>query len=111
MDIALKEQNGIQIIELSGKVMGDPTDIRISETIDRFIEQDKLNVILDISKLVWMNSHGLGMCLSGLIRLRNRGGDLKIVGLTGVVESLMKKCRILPLFSCYKNVEQALNSF
>jgi anti-sigma B factor antagonist len=111
MEIALKEERGVQIMVLAGKIMGSPEETRISDTISEFIEQNKTSVILDLSKVAWMNSRGLGMCLEGLTRLRNRGGDLRLVGLPAVVKSLMEKCRILPLFQCYNSVAQAVDSF
>ena len=111
MEMTLAEQNGVQIITLEGKLMGDPEDEEIKKTLDHLIDQTKVYVILDLAKVTWMNSSGLGMCLSGLTRLRNRGGDLRLVGLPTVVESLMDRCRILPLFLSYKSIEEAVESF
>lgn len=111
MEMTLAEQDGVQIITLEGKLMGSPEDEEISKTLDQFVDQTKVYVILDLAKVTWMNSSGLGMCLGALTKLRNRGGDLRIVGLPSVVESLMDRCRILPLFQSYKSIEEAVESF
>jgi anti-sigma B factor antagonist len=111
MEITLGEQDGVQVIALEGKIMGGPEDTRITDIIAKFIEQGQINVVLDLSKVTWMNSWGLGICLSGLTRLRNRGGDLRLTGIPVVVKSLMEKCRILHLFQSYATREEALKSF
>ncbi len=111
MEITLGEKDGVQVIALEGKIMGGPEDTRITDIIAEFIEQNKADVVLDLSKVTWMNSWGLGICLGGLTRLRNRGGDLRLIGIPDVVKSLMEKCRILHLFQSYDTIEEALKSF
>lgn len=111
MEMTHTEQGRIQIITLSGKIMGEPEERQISDKIDELLGQGKTAVVMELSQVTWMNSVGLGICLSGLTRLRNRGGDLRLVGLPKVVESLMEKCRILPLFLRYDDLDRAVKSF
>lgn len=111
MEFKIGEKDGIQIFAISGKIMGEPEDNQISEIFTKLISDNKIYVILDLSEVIWMNSSGLGMCLGGLTRLRNRGGDLRIVGLPPIIESLMERCRILQLFKTYDNMDEALKSF
>jgi anti-sigma B factor antagonist len=111
MEMTHTEQGGIQIIALSGKIMGEPEENKIGVKINELIDSNKPAVVLDLSQVAWMNSTGLGICLGALTRLRSRGGDLKLVGLPKVVESLMEKCNILALFQRFDNLDQALDSF
>jgi len=111
MKIVNREQDGVQIIELGGKVMGGPGETELSETLNGLIEQNELHVVLDLSEVKWMDSGGLGICLGVMTRLRNRGGDLRLVGLPETVRSLMDKCRILSMFRTFDNVDKAIKSF
>jgi anti-sigma B factor antagonist len=111
MEMTHTEQNGIQIIALSGKIMGEPGESMIGIKINELIDSNKPAVVLDLSQVTWMNSTGLGICLGALTRLRSRGGDLKLVGLPKVVESLMEKCNILTLFHRFDSLDKALHSF
>jgi anti-anti-sigma factor len=111
MELKHREEDGVQIMELAGKIMGGPEETRIIDTINQFVEHKKNYVVLDMTNVTWMNSMGVGMCLSGLTRLRNRGGDLRLVGVPPVVESLLDRCRILQLFQQYSHVDEALKSF
>jgi anti-sigma B factor antagonist len=111
MESKIQEKDGVQIITISGKIMGSPEDNQVSEIFLKLISDNKIYVILDLSEVTWMNSSGLGMCVGGLTRLRNRGGDLRLVGLPPVIESLMDRCRVLQLFQTYDNTDEALQSF
>jgi anti-sigma B factor antagonist len=111
MEMTHTEQGGIQIIALSGKIMGEPEVTQISVKVGELIDEKKVTIIFELSQISWMNSIGLGVCLGALTRVRSRGGDLKLVGLPKVVESLMEKCRILTLFHRFDSLEKALHSF
>jgi anti-sigma B factor antagonist len=111
MEMTHTEQSGIQILTLNGKIMGEPEVTLISEKIGELLDQKKVAIIFDLSQIAWMNSIGLGVCLGTLTRARSRGGDLRFVGLPKVVETLMEKCDILPLFQRFENLDQAINSF
>jgi anti-sigma B factor antagonist len=111
MKIVNREQDSVQIIELGGKIMGGPGETELSETLNGLIDQNKVHVILDMTEVVWIDSGGLGICLGGMTRLRNRGGDLRLVGLPDTVSKLLKKCRLLSMFQSFDTVEQAIKSF
>jgi anti-sigma B factor antagonist len=110
MEMTHTEQGGIQIIALCGKIMGEPEVTQISDKIGELIDEKKVTIIFELSQISWMNSIGLGVCLGALTRVRSRGGDLKLVGLPKVVESLMEKCRILTLFHRFDSLDKALHS-
>jgi len=111
MKISNREQGSVQIIELGGKIMGGPGETELSKTLNGFVEQNQIQVVLDLSEAIWMDSGGLGICLGSMTRLRNRGGDLRLVGLPNSIRSLMDKCRILPLFQVFDTVDDAVKSF
>jgi len=111
MEMTHAEQGGIQIITLSGKIMGEPEVTQISDKIGELIDQKKVALVFDLSQIAWMNSTGLGVCLGTLTRVRSRGGDLRFVGLPKVVETLMERCGTLTLFQRFDNLGQAISSF
>lgn len=111
MDMTLNELGGVPVIALTGKIMGGPEDAQLGTKLTDLLDQCKLQVVFDLSEVTWMNSRGLGMCLEWMTRLRNRGGDLRLVGLQPAVHSLMERCRILHMFQCYPDANAAVKSF
>lgn len=111
MEMKVDEQDGVQVFALCGKIMGGPEDAQLGAKLGDLLDQSKVHVVFDLSGVTWMNSRGLGMCLEWMTRLRNRGGDLRLVGLQPAVHSLMERCRILPMFQSYEDVNAAVKSF
>ncbi len=107
-----REENGIVIFELEGKIMGTPQDnYLILDKIYEFIQQDKFRVVMDFSNVDWMNSRGIGICVTTITALRNRDGDLKLACLNEKVESLLRKMKMFKIFDAHKTVDEAIKSF
>lgn len=106
-----REENGVIVLELEGKIMGTPQDSSLVSKIYKQIDQGKRKFIIDFSKVDWMNSRGLGLCITVHTALLNRDGKLKLANLSEKVKSLLEKCMVFAVFDTYETVEDALNSF
>jgi anti-sigma B factor antagonist len=111
MEISQQEIGGINVIGLSGKMMGSPDESTFAKLLDELAEKGESKVVLDLSRLVWMNSRGLGVCIGGLTRLRNRGGDLRLAAVPKTVGSILEKCNVQSLFRIFPSVDEAVKSF
>jgi anti-sigma B factor antagonist len=91
--------------------MGGPDATVLHDKLHDFIDQNQKKVVINLSKVEWMNSTGLGILISGLTTLRNNGGELKLACVTDKIESLLTITRLITVFENYDNIEQAVNSF
>jgi len=111
MKLTSREEGGVVILEPKGKIMGGPDATVLHDQLHDFIAQDKKKVVIDLSKVEWMNSTGLGILISGLTTLRNNGGELKLANVTDKIESLLTITKLITVFENYENVEDAVKSF
>jgi anti-sigma B factor antagonist len=111
MKLTSREENGIVVLEPKGKIMGGPDATILHDQLHEFIDRDKKKVVIDLSKVEWMNSTGLGILISGLTTLRNNGGELKLARVTEKIESLLTITKLITVFDSYDSVEEALKSF
>ena len=106
-----KEENGTVIFELAGKIMGAPEDMSILDKFQELAEQQKVKIVVDLSRVEWMNSRGLGICVSGGTTARNRGGDLRLAAPSEKVKSFLNNCKMFAVIESYDTVEEAIKSF
>ena len=111
MKLSAREQEGIVILEPKGKIMGGPDASLLHDKLYEFIEQNKKNVVIDLSQVEWMNSTGLGILISGYTTLRNNDGTLKLASVTDKIQSLLTITKLVTVFEAYDSVEEALSSF
>lgn len=111
MKLTTREENGIVVLEPKGKIMGGPDATMLHDQLHDLIDQDKKRVVIDLSKVEWMNSTGLGILISGLTTLRNNGGELKLARVTDKIESLLTITKLITVFESFDDVEGAVKSF
>lgn len=111
MEFTTEERGDAVVLAISGKLLGGPEEAAILDEITRLGDAGKTKVVLDLTNLLWMNSRGLGICVSGLTSLRRRGGDLRPASLSDKVQQLISQCHLDRVFLCYPTVDEALASF
>jgi anti-sigma B factor antagonist len=73
--------------------------------------ESSMRVVLDLSRLDFVDSSGLGAILSCLRQLAARGGDLKLCCTTKHVRAAMELVRMHRIFAIYDSREDAVAAF
>ncbi len=106
-----RQENEITVIELKGNIMEEQDRILFYDKLQDLIQQNRKKVVLDLSKVDWINSRGLGMLISGLTTMRHNEGELKLAVVAEKVRSLLTLTRLITAFEVYDTVEEAVRSF
>jgi len=73
--------------------------------------QANTKLVLDLSRLRFVDSSGLGAMLSCLRQLSAKSGDLKLCGMSKQVRGLFELVRMHRIFDIYGTKEEALSAF
>lgn len=111
MNYDVDERYNAVVISLKGNVMGGPDGAKLHDTLHEFKDGGKKNVIVDLSRVKFMNSSGLGMLISGLTTMRNAGGDLRLANVADRIQSLLVITKLITVFKHYDSVEEAVESY
>ncbi len=111
MNYEIDERNHCVVIEFDGDVMGGPDTAKLNEQLHRLIDQGKKNIIVDLSRVKFMNSSGLGMLIGALNTMRNAGGDLRIARAADKIEHLLTITKLTTVLQHFKTVDEAEASF
>ena len=111
--MAIKEsmRDGVAVLALKGKLIGGPDSLALHDKVHSLIADGIKQVVVDLGKVKWMNSSGLGALMASLTTLRNAGGDLKLANVTKKIESLLLITKLIVVFEIYKSVDRAVASF
>ena len=105
------EKENIVVLELSGKIMGGPDASLLNDKLHELVEAGKNKVIVDLGKVNWMNSSGLGILIGALTTIRNNNGELKLANVTERIKSLFIITKLITVFESHDSVESAIKSF
>ena len=109
--IEQSEREGIIILNLDGRlIVGEPvTDLRAN--IARLSAAGSNNVVLNLLKVDYIDSTGLGGMVIGFTTLKKAGGDLKLAGLNRRNLELLVLTKLSGIFETFEDDQTAVNSF
>lgn len=111
MGFNTEERYNSVVIEFKGNVMGGPDAVSLNEKLHELIDEGKTNIVVNLGKVKFMNSSGLGMLIGALTTMRKAGGDLRIANATDKIESLLIVTKLITVFKHYKSVDEAVESY
>jgi anti-sigma B factor antagonist len=110
MDIKEKEQNGIVILDITGEI-----DLYNAPSIKSFIlkkiEAQKVNVVINMQEVSYIDSSGIGALISSLSNLKKYQGSLKITNIHDSVKKVFELTKLTSFFEIYPGVDAALASY
>ncbi len=107
----IKEQYGVVIIELKGKLVGGPMAGQMDRTLNNLLDQGKKNIVVDLSRITILNSSGMGILISGFSKVKEKGGTLKLANVTNKIEGLLSITKLNRIFELYDSSDEAAQSF
>ena len=106
-----KEIKGeIVVLTPSGRIMGGDDPTIFHSAVHKLLDEGYRQFVIDMSKVDFMNSMGLGVLISTLTTIKNRGGHMKIVH-TDKIRSLLTITSLITVFDPAESVDDALEAF
>lgn len=112
MDYETKEQNGVTFLSIYPKRATADIAKDFKAYLFSLIETDeKKKIIIDLSKVEFVDSSFLGAIVSGLKKVTGVKGDIKVLGLQPPVRAMFELTRLYKVFEIFDSREDAVLSF
>ncbi|MFB2583115.1 STAS domain-containing protein [Herbiconiux sp. P15] len=79
----------------------------LRETVARLTGEGHVRIVVDLSRVPFMDSSGLGALIAGLKATREKGGDLRIVKPSTQVAMVLRLSKVDTILPAYPSVEEA----
>jgi anti-sigma B factor antagonist len=110
MKFAVEEMRGVAVLTPEDNILDANNSTEFKRDVSASLES-RANVVFDMSAMGFIDSSGCGVLLSCLRKLRDRGGDLKLCGLSQQIRSLFQIIRLDKILATYDTREDAVGAF
>lgn len=110
MEIAVEKRDDVFVATMPVEEL-DASNVGEFKRDIASVLQASAKVVLDLSRLRFVDSSGLGAMLSCLRQLTGRNGDLKLCGMSKQVRTLFELVRMHRVFDIYPTKEEAVSAF
>ena len=109
MEITVNYEDDFAIVQITGRVVRDnQLDLRLK--LEEVIETACKGVALDLENLQYMDSAGMGCCVSVLRLMHSRNcGSLVVFGASPAIEKVWRLIRLDLVIPFFPNKEEALS--
>jgi anti-sigma B factor antagonist len=112
VEIIRKElKPGIVVLELKGPLQMGVECKQLELAFEELIGENKTRVVLDLSGVSKLDSGGLGKVVNCLSRLKKAGGTMRLAGVKGMIEGVLKMTLVDRLMKVYPTALEASESF
>jgi anti-sigma B factor antagonist len=111
MKISKQAHDSVTIMKLSGKIMGGPDHDLFHDEIKALVADGIVDIVLNMHKVSWINSTGLGVLVSGYHTIKKNGGAMKICEVSDRIDSILNITQLKLVFDTYDTEAEALDSF
>ncbi len=110
MEITTRENGNICIFNLEGR-LDLASGTALKDRVKHMFNENKNSIHLNLEKVEFINSSGLGALVSLMKEARIRKGRLTLSNLASYVQEIFEITQLSHIFELFPTEEEALNSY
>jgi len=111
MHVELRKAGEVVIVDLDGKLTAGLGDQLLRDTLNQLLADRHRKILVNLSKVSFIDSAGVGELVAGLRACQREGTALKVLNSSERVNSTLYLARLLPIFEVYQEEKDALTHF
>jgi anti-sigma B factor antagonist len=101
----------IGVLEVKGSLVGGEETDELRNAVADFIEQGTKNLIIDLSKVTYLNSTAIGVLVSAHTTFSRNKGHVKLCGINKNINNIFVITKLTLVFDVADTKEDAAKSF
>ena len=111
LEISRREKEGITLLDMNGPLTMGEAATSLRETLRGLVAEGRGNVVLNLAKVDYIDSTGLGAMMMCYTALRRESGRLVLLNLNRRHVELLVLTKLSTIFEMFDDEQQAVNSF
>lgn len=111
MNLTTREDGRVTILTVDGDlVIGEP-EAAFKRTVTRLLEEGHVHLLVDLGRVGFLDSSGLGALVRALTNSQKEGGTTKLLSAGPQVKKLLTMTNLDSVFEMHEDLESAIGSF
>lgn len=111
LEIAERRLGTVTVVELRGRLVADDGDISFVTRIKALVAFGHTTLLVDLERVTYIDSGGIGALVSMFLHLTKRGGRLKLLRPADRVRRVLQMTRLVDVFEIFEDEDTAVRSF
>jgi len=112
MTIEQRTVGDVVVLSIMGDITMNGTGAsRVADKVRGVLEEGHNRFVLDLGRVRYVDSAGLGELVHAFSAVRSRGGGMKLLNVGKRLNDLLVVTRLLTVFDCFDQESEAVASF
>jgi anti-sigma B factor antagonist len=111
MRLTTTDDGHVTILTVDGDLVIGESESLFKKTVTRLLEEGKVNLLVDLRKVGFLDSSGLGALVRAMTGSQNEGGQTKLLGAGPQIRKLLELTKLDSVFENFTDLETAVSSF
>lgn len=111
MEIGIRRLADLMVVEVRGNITIDSGSARLHERIRELVGRGQNRLVVDLTRVDYMDSTGVGSLVASYTSTVNSGGRIVLLNANEKVEYLLSITNLLKVFEVFQNEHDAVASF
>jgi anti-sigma B factor antagonist len=111
LKISPREVSHVSILDIDGRIVLGQEIGDLRDAVRGLVAQGKKKVLLNLAKVDYIDSSGVGELVGSFTTVRNAGGELKLLNLTQKVHDVLNVTKLYTVFDIKDDEFTAIKSF
>ena len=101
-----RKEDQVHYLFMEGDLIGDEVGPIIAELVSDSVEAGIKNVVIDLEKVRYISSSGLGLLITLLTKMKNAGGELFLTAPSEHVKKLLLITKLNGIFTVVESIKE-----
>ena len=111
MKFSTRKVGSVAVLDIEGKILLGEGDVEIKQAVDELLDKGQKHILLNMAKVPYIDSAGLGEIIRCYTAMRRRGGNLKLLAPNQRLVDLLTITKLVNVFDWYNDEAAAVTSF
>jgi anti-sigma B factor antagonist len=111
MKLSSRKVGSVFVLDIDGKILLGDGDVEIKKAVDDLVSKSQKNILLNLAKVPYVDSAGLGEVIRCFTAVRKAGGNFKLLAPNQRLIDLLTITKLVNVFDWYGDEASALKSF
>ena len=111
VNISNKQVGDVSVVGLNGRIVLGEESTSLRERVKALIADGKKKIVLNVGKVKYIDSAGLGTLIAGHISAQKQGVTLRLCNLGSKFHEMLQITKLVTVFDVYDTEAAAISSF
>jgi len=111
MKFSTRRVGAVVIIDIEGKILLGEGDVEFKQEVSNLLKRGNRSILLNLTKVPYMDSAGLGAIIRCFTSVRKDGGTLKLLGPNERLIDLLTITKLINVLDWFDDEDEAVRSY